>query len=393
MPTSSGGTAYSDQQVYQFLLRSGLETFTFDWLSSERVYLGDLTPYVDLESPARLNYDPSQAVPRSLSFRTVGKPGRLNPLTDLIRPHYRLLAPDGGWLDWTLGTLALKQPRKTITEGASYFDWTAVDLLNWLVQDNFGRSFSLPGGTDAIVGIKTILSSFHGPALAVLIPGSNRSLSLRNSISWDPDKSRLEAVNDLLGAVGYRPVWADENGDLRSMELPDYNLETAAWSWDAASGNSVMLADGFTEDPNDTEAINYCAVIGEDPRQDPNSTTPPVAVFAEYENTRPDSPISTAGLKGRRIAKVIHDSKITDNTTAKLRARAEVQAGAQNFAKFQVPTLAWPAWADGGYPLIHLTYSGADEGNVDAIYLVSGWSWVLAPGEPTVHILQRVVGV
>jgi len=384
---SGSGTSYTADQVYALLLRSHTESFSFDWLNQERIYQGDLTPYVVEDSLPQLSYDSTQAVPRTLTFRTRGKPAKLNPLTDLVRVHFRVLAPDGGWLDWTIATLALSQPRKSIREGWTLYDWTASDLTNWLVTDEFTQSYSLQGGTDAIAGAKTVLGSFRGPTLAVLIPGSSRSLSLRDSLSWDRGRSRLQAIDDVFQAVSYRPVWPDEWGDLRSEEIPDYNFELPSFTWDATAGNSVVLSTdaGLQEQPDPANAVNFCAVVGEDPRAH-------LPIYAEHENTSPDSPVSTVALQ-RRLVKVVVDSKIADYASAKIRARAEVQAGARIFGKFTILTSAWPAWADGGYPLVRLTHSGADEGTQDWTYLVLGWSWTLAPGEVMTHTLQRVVAV
>jgi hypothetical protein len=380
MPTSSGGTAYSAQEVYDLMLRSGQESFTFDWLDQNLNYKGDLSSYVTMESVPQLSYDATAAVKRSLRFQTLGMPAGLNPLTDLVRPHYRLAAPDGGWLDWALGTLTLNPPRKTIAEGYSLYDWTAADLADLLVQDEFLDSFSVPGGTAVIDAVKALLASMR-PPIATLIIGGQRPLVLRDSLSWDAGKSKLEAINDLLEAVSLRPAWFDEWGNLCSQEIPNYNLEVAPITWNASVGLSPVLSNPLSEDPDMSSVINICKVIGTDPRLN-------IPIVAVYENSRPDSPVSTSRLQRRRV-KVIQDSKIADQASAQIRAMAEVQAGARIYGKFSLETLHWPAWQD--YDLLHLIYSSSGEGVQDWNYLVLGWSMQMVPGGTTSHTLQRIV--
>lgn len=384
MPTSSGGTAYSDQQVYALLLGSATESFTFDWLDQEGWYRGDLTRYVVQDSVPQLSYDATAAVKRSLRFQTLGMPSGLNPLADMVRPHYRLLAPDGGWLDWPLGTLLLNPPQKNVSEGYSLYNWTASDLSDLLVQDQFLESYSVGGGNDVVASIRDIIAGLQGPQLSTLITGApRRPLILHDSLSWDAGKSRLEAINDLLAAVGFRPLWCDEQGQLRAQEIPDYNQEVAIWTWDASAGRSVILSGSISEEADMSNVVNVCKVIGQDPR-----AHTPIAVT--YTNNRPDSPVSVAKLRRRRV-KVVQDSSVADEASAQVRAMAEVQAGARIYAKFTVETLHWPVWASGDYDLIHLVYSSAAEGLQDWNYLVLGWTMQMLPGGTTSHTLQRII--
>lgn len=375
------GTTYSADQVYAMMLTSRQETFSFDWLNQDGVYQGDLSPYI-VEQSAVLSHDAAAALSRSLTFRTLGKPAALNPLSDRIRVHYLLRAPDGGWLDWTLATLLLNPPRKSISEAYSLYDWTATDIGDLLVQDKFQDSFSLAGGTDALQGVRGILGSLIGPQ-PLLLAVSNRPLNLRDSIAWDRGKSKLAAIDDLLDAVGFRWLWFDEQSRARTVDLPDYNLEVAPWTWDATAGQSVVVSAPLTEEPDMSNVCNVCVAVGEDPR----AHTP---IVATYENSRPDSPVSTTRLR-RRLVQTIQDTKLATYDAAMARAREVVQRGARIYAKFTVETFGWPAWADGGYQLIHLPYYARDEGTVDANYLVSGWSWPLVAGGTTTHTLQRVV--
>lgn len=379
--TSSAGTSYTMQQVYDSMLRSRQESFVFDWLSQDGIQQGDLSPYI-VEQSATLSHDATAALPRTLSFRTLGMPSGLNPLSDRIRVHYLLSSPDGGYLDYTLATLLLNPPRKSISEAYSLYDWTATDIGDVLVQDKFQDTYSIPGGTDALQGVRTILNSLLGPS-PLLLASSSRPISLRDSIAWDRGKSKLQAIDDLLDAVGFRWAWFDEQARARTVDIPDYNLEIPAWTWDATAGNSVVISAPLAEEPDMSNVCNVCVAVGEDPR----GHTP---IVATYENARPDSPVSTTRLR-RRLVKTIQDTKLATYDAALARARDAVQAGARIYAKFTVETFGWPGWADGGFNLIHLPYYARDEGTVDANYLVLGWSWPLLAGGTTTHTLQRVV--
>ncbi len=378
---SSLGTAYTAQQVYGFLQRSGTESYTFDWLGPDLQYRGDLTRYVTPGSPPKLSMDATAAVPRSLTFQTYDLPAGLDVLSDAVRPHMRLNTPDGGYLDWTLATLLLNPPAMSTDETGTIYDFTASDLATLLVDDEFAYAYSVPGGATYSDGVRPLLGSVGGPSLAFL--GSLLDKVLPDSRSWDPQKTKLSAINDLLDSIACRPLWFDEMGLPRTSRIPNYNLEPPNWRWDSTAGQSPVVSTPFKETPDLAGLVNYCRVIGEDSRNGKP------AISAVYENVQPDSPVSTSRYRGgRRKVQIVRDSSIADYESAYAKARSVVQAGARVYGPVQLWTLAWPVWQS--FDLVHWTYNSQWGGQIDNDYLVNGWQMDLVPGGLTSHTLQRV---
>lgn len=379
--TSSLGTAYTAQQVYQFLQRSGTENYIFDWLGPDFQYRGDLTRLITPDSTPQLVNDSTAAVPRSMRFQMYDLPSGLDVLSDMVRPHFKLSTPDGGTIDWTLATLLLNPPDMSISENGVVYAFTASDLATLLIDDEFPFSYSIPAGATYTDGVRGLLGSVGGPSLIFL--GSLFDRQLPDSRGWDAEKTKLSAINDLLDSTASRPLWFDEMGQPRSARIPDYNLAVPDWRFDATSGQSPVVSSPLRETPNLAGIVNYCRVIGEDSRNGKP------AISAVYENNQPDSPVSTSRYRGgRRKVKIIRDSSIADYESAYTKARATVQAGARVYGPVQFWTLNWPVWQS--FDLLHFTYNGQFGATVDNDYLVNGWTMDLVPGGLTAHTVQRI---
>jgi hypothetical protein len=353
------------------------ERWIFDQLNSSLQWLGDLTPFVDDASPAEVDHDATRAVRRTLKMRVAGN-APLTPLHDLIRPHYQLLMPDGGYVDFVLGTFALLPSGKTVTEGATWIDIQGADVSQLLADAGFLVSTGLPAGTGVIAGLQSLIASYSGLTpipVRIIDPGT----LLPASIGWEYGNNPLKAANDLLAALNFMSAAADELGSLYSYPIPDWNTASPVFTIDMTAGAGHMVTTPIVEQPDFSKAFNVALVLIEDPRR----PTISCAVF----NSRSDSPISTVNWHTK--TQVIRDSRVIDLTTAQAVGLSALQEAARVYSPLVINTLPWPASQD--QDVYRLVYSTPDEGLVAANFIETRWTHRCKAGAATTHTLAKVV--
>jgi hypothetical protein len=372
------GTTYTAAAVQTLLQGPSLRVrWFFDLLSPQLAYKADLTPLVRWDQPPKISHDSTQAVKRSLAF-TMRSSSTVNVLQDLVRVHFGLQAPDGSWLDWVVGTFMFTPPAKEIHEGYTWWTVAAPDLSQLLSDAGFRASTSVQGSSNYVGAIASLAASYGGlTTLSSLIVDQGKLLPA--PLVWNAGDSYLKAINDLLGAMVYTPVWV-RGTTLLSGPQQDYTQVTPVLTVDTIAGQGQIL--GPLQDvPDYTGAYNQFLVTGQDPRRQ--------AIAAPlYENIRADSPVSLLNWHPR-MHPVINDSTLIDIAACRARARVEAQASARIYSNLTVGIPVFPFFED--LDVITLTYSASDEGIVRANYIVLKTVHTCAPATPTTLVLQRVV--
>jgi hypothetical protein len=375
--TSSAGTAYTADQVRAQLSAPAVqERWVFDRLNASGVPIGDLTPYVDYSATPEIDHDSTRSVRRTLKMRVAGN-SPLTPLHDLIRPRYQILMPDGGWVDFVLGTFAILPTNRQIEAGATWLDIQGADLSQLLVDAGFLVSTGIPGGTGVIAGVNMLVSGYGG-----LTPITTRIVDpgtvLPAAYGWEYGNNPLKAVNDLLAAVNFTSAALDENGVLCAQLIPDWNQVIPSATFDTTTSTSMVLGP-INERPDYSKAFNVAIVVIEDPRRPSLSATVP--------NWRSDSPIAIPNWHVK--TQVIRDSRVVDLVTAEAVGLAAIQEAARIYSPVILDTLPWPAWQD--QDVCRLVYSSPDEGTVNVNCVVSRWTHRCRAGAKTTHTLHKIV--
>lgn len=370
-----GGTAYTDAQVLGFLASGGQETWSFDRLDNFGRPLSDLTPYVIKGTVPEVVYDSTlAATKRQLRIQLLGS-APLTPLSDQIRVHYQLGAPDGGWLDFVMGTFTVNQPARHVTPGMSSLAYTGTDYSQLFLDSPFISSIGLPAGMSYLAAVKLLVSTYGGimPLSALM---SDPFKALPANLGWVVEESRVTALNDVLTAINYGTLWVDEMGYPRADPIPDFNSVQPSYTFDTTAGAAPLMS--WDETPDLTRAANILVVFGEDPRRAP--------VKAIYINDSPLSRVST--VRWHPKVKVIRDSKIGDLPTAYARARVEAQHASRIWSELLIPSMHWPLSQE--RDVYGLIYSTADEGLVAGRYLELGWTHRCGPGLQDLHRFTRI---
>lgn len=383
--TSTLGTVYQAADIQaQLTAGEAREQYVFDRLDSAQNYLSDLTPFVEKRAtPPTITHDTTQAVKRTLTIRFKGDvplyAGGILSLNNQVRAHYQLLMPDGGFVDFVLGTFVVLPAGGEVRPGVAWHDLTASDYGQVLLDYNFQTSTSVAGGVSAVSAVASLLSIPGSTVpLRMLIPDLGRTLAL--PLTWDPGMSRLKAINDILGAVAYFPAWFDEFGRLRSSPIPDWNTVKPSFTFDGTQQGSILQVP-FRQTVDWSLAGNIQTVYVEDPRR---------AFFsATYINVNPLSPVSVQNLGHPKSLAPIKDSTIPDAASALLVAKASCQAAARLYQSWAMDTTAWPLGQD--QDVLGATWSDADDGLVRSQFVESGWVMRCHAGGATTHTLNQLV--
>lgn len=375
-----GGPYTAAQVLAQLIIPVRAEQWRFDRLSAAGRYVGDLTPFVDKATNIpQVDHDTTKDVKRSLQITLRGDSGLVS-LSDLVRAVYLLPMPDGGVVQFSLGTFTFMPNEDDVFPGVTWRQLQMTDPGQLLVDGTFLSTYTVAQGTSYVAAIRGIIANLGSPTpLQVsIIPDSGQVLPA--ALSWDAGTSRLKAVNDLLEAVNYYPAWWNDLV-LTSSPIPDYSTVTTTVTMDATQvGSPIRLP--HRRKPDMTKVFNQALVRVEDPRK-----TPPTYGF--YQNINPASPVSVKAWHAKTFTET--NPKMADTATADARAKFLVQMAAMMYQPAEVDTIAWPISQDND--VYRIIYSSPDDGKQNNLFLETRWTMKCAPGEITTHELTQITPV
>lgn len=388
-PSTNGtGGPYTAAQVFaQIMAPARAEGWAYDRLRADgsRYPLGnggDLTPYVDRSAPPEIEHDTTRDVHRTLKLTLRGD-APLILLSDLIQVRYLLPMPDGGQAEFNLGVFTILPQGDRISPGVTWRQLQCADVGQLLIDGGFTTTFAAATGVGYVTAARSILSGLGGNTpLTLDIPAptnaNGTSKTLPAPLSWDAGSTRLGALNDLMNAINYFPVWMD-GLTIRSSAIPDWSTVTPNATFDTTSGASIWRVPAQRK-PDLSNVYNQVLLKVEDPRR--------TAFAVSAQNNDPASPVSV-GRWHPKLA-TIQDSSVTDAATAQARAKTFLQQSAWRWTPYTWDSLAWPASQD--HDVYRIVYRAKDEGGlVDSLYVETGWLMRCAPGEAMTRNLQQLL--
>ncbi len=386
--TSTLGTTYSAAQVLSLLQSPcGVETALFEQVDGNGNTLADISAFVAGESqgqkvadsaqgPQRptIQHDTTQTVPRTITL-SIRAAANLDWYNDRIRVWRRVLAPDGGWVEFRIGTFVPTAPGKATDSSGVWRHVTYADESQLCNDTELLTPYTSPAGSSYLAEAQAALLRVI-PAARVLATPNSTSLSA--SQTWSAGTTVLQQVNDLLSGIGYGAVWFDEQGFARMHPLPDYSTVAPDFLFDLTQASTSFAASPLPQLDDTTQAVNSCTFSGQDTRLQTFS--------AYYENTSPSSPVSTVNFRRKHLN--TSDSKVSDRNSALKRARIAVQEGSRIYRPLTLSTMAWPLSQH--LDVYQLAYDDPDDGLFVANYVETAWSIDLRPGGLTAHTLTQI---
>jgi hypothetical protein len=169
---------------------------------------------------------------------------------DLVRPFMVLTdTTSGASARWNVGVYCLTTPESVTGETPRTYRVRGYDRLH-LLQRQVGADYSVTAGTTYR---HALLDVFAAAGLTgVLIDGSAATLTVPVTRSWplvgrstDPDQTTspvtfLRVINDLLAAINYRSVWADQDGVFRCQQYAEPAARPVEFTFDTDTTTTIV---------------------------------------------------------------------------------------------------------------------------------------------------------
>lgn len=177
--------------------------------------------------------------------------------TDIVRPYMRMTDDVTGLsARFNVGAYCLVTPARDMGDSVETYDVTGYDRL-YLLNRPVGQSYTIPQGTTYLTAAVAVVAAAGLPTSAVLFDGTARDKALPSDMTWPlqrPERDDtgqflpghgtvfmwLDVLNDLLAAIGYRNVWADENGRFRSEPNVNPAQRSVDWTFDTDQRTTIV---------------------------------------------------------------------------------------------------------------------------------------------------------
>jgi hypothetical protein len=293
-------------------------------------------------------------------------------LNDRIRPIYILEMPDGGKLEWALGTFLLSSPSRKYQNYVAR-DVEAYDANVVLTEDKFDNRYWIQAGTGYIAAITDILNS-AGIWKINIMPHAG---ILTVDKEFEIGTSKLTAINQLLSEINYTSLWIDETGYAiaKPYILPTDREAEYEYGTDEIS---IMRPD-VTNEIDLFNIPNVWVVTASNPEKDP--------LVSRYTNDSSTSKTSTVS-RNRRIVDFREIDDIYDQATLDAYVQRIAYESSQVYDRFVFNTAAMP----------HHTYSDIlqiehSELGVSDKYVETSWTLNLSLGGLQSHECRRVITI
>lgn len=290
-------------------------------------------------------------------------------LTDVLR---------GVTARFNTGAYVLVTPEDVVGSEPRTYSVQGYDRV-YLLDRPVGDSYTVPAGTEYLAAVRTAFTA--AGLTGVLLDGTATGKTLPIAMSWplvnietgtDGKKDQssvstwLRVINDLLAAIGYRGVWADENGVYRSEPYQQPSVRGVEWTLDADSRATLVGADR-TRIADQWKRNNRWVFIQRNLAGDPPPA--PVEGAGIYTVTEP-----TSGLVWTRV----EEMDAADQAALIVQGDAIVAADRRRTETLKVTTAPLPI--AGHYDV--LTYADVALGGARKVQAIR-WSLPLGGGDMT----------
>jgi hypothetical protein len=141
-----------------------------------------------------------------------------------------------------LGVFILTGPDVDAGEEPRTRDVTGVDKL-WLLQRQVGDTYVIEAGVSYLDAIRTVLMD-AGLVARLLLQADSQATTLVDPAVWPLARyTWLDVVNGLLGSIGYRGLWVDEEGRFRSEPYTDPAQAGPVWDFDTTDQSTTIVSE------------------------------------------------------------------------------------------------------------------------------------------------------
>ncbi|ABS03194.1 hypothetical protein [Kineococcus radiotolerans] len=201
---------------------------------------------------------------------------------------------------FNLGVFVLTTPRRLL-EDNPVWEVQGYDKMH-LLQVQVGDSYSVPAGTGYLAAVRVAIAAAGGGD-AVLLDSAAADKVLAAAMTWPLDAGTpttwLRIVNDLLAAVGYRALWADQDGFFRSDPYRPPTERPLEWRFDVDDSRTTIIVEERTLTADTWGVPNWWRFL----RRSTEST--PSEGAGQYTVTNQTEGPTSVNALGRRVPKVV----------------------------------------------------------------------------------------
>lgn len=161
---------------------------------------------------------------------------------DRVRPWMEV-----GGERFNLGVYVLTTPDTKRGEEPATYDVTGYDLLH-LLQDGPGDTYVVTAGTTYLTAVQAVVTA-SGIGATVRLDGTGQATTLPTDMVWcltEDGPSWLRIINDLLASIGYRSLWANHDGELRSAPYSAPSSRPVEWVFDTSDAATNLVGEERT---------------------------------------------------------------------------------------------------------------------------------------------------
>lgn len=221
----------------------------------------------------------------------------LNWHSQRLRPKVTLTdTRTGESASWNLGVFLPETPARVAGETPQTFDVECYDLLT-VLDDPVGETYRVASGAAYLSTVETIISDL---GLTAVLDQTAASKTLPSARVWEIDgrNTWLRVVNDLLAAVGYRGVWADREGQIRSRPYVAPRNRASIWTYD--TGDDETTVESISWETDLWQVPNKWVFIRDDPEQDL-----PASGDGIYTVTNQSDGAASIDQRGRTVTRIV----------------------------------------------------------------------------------------
>lgn len=302
---------------------------------------------------------------------------------DRVRPYQMLSSRTAGvsGARFNLGVFVMVTPDSQIGETPPTYAVTGYDQLH-LLQGSIGDSYSVgPGAVEVLTAVRNALTA-AGITAPVLLDTSAAGKTLATAMTWPQTSSDnptwIQVVNDLLACIGYRGIWADWNGALRSGPYVLPSSRASEFTLNVGDLRTGVVAEQRNVAADLWNVPNWARFIRND-----NPGGPPVEGLGRYTVTNPSTGPSSIASVGRTVRAPVVYLDAVDQASLMVQGDRLFAAARRTSEVITVKTSPLPCWHSD-----RMTYADAALGDTRQV-LARSWSLPLDGGDADL-ILESV---
>jgi hypothetical protein len=343
--------------------------FRYELLNASNVKLGDLG---DVAAGA-IEHNWLADIKRKATFR-LRDTGGIDFLSDRIKPWVRLYLPPYGaqdYVEWPQGVFLLSSPTRVVDgRGVVLRDIQGYDALQIFHDDKVTDRYTVTSGTVYTTAVSTLLGA---------IPKNitTSSATLPTAKEWDPGTSKLQIINNLLGAVNYESLSFDENGV--AVVKPYVSPQDRAAEYTFADDADGLVVPQINQGLDLFDVPNRWVLVVSNPDRPPLSST--------YTNTAPASPTSTV-RRQRTIVDFRTEQDAADQASLDAKVARLAFEASQVYEVIEFQTAMFPV--AGGNDIYRIEHGPL---GLNAMFSEHTWTMNLQVGATMSRRARRVVTV